>query len=76
MGEETENRPRAGGAVSGSGLRWPAEGLFASATGVPKHSEHLDVPEKIDGSPLMIGQPAPTRGAEEVRQVVRIRVEG
>jgi len=36
----------------------------------------LDILEKIDGSPLMIGQPAPTRGAEEVRQVVRIGVEG
>jgi glyoxylase-like metal-dependent hydrolase (beta-lactamase superfamily II) len=34
----------------------------------------LDILEKIDGSPLMIGQPAPTRRADEPRQVVRIEV--
>ncbi len=33
---------------------------------------NLDILEKMDGSPLMVGRPAPVRGAGEARRTVRV----
>lgn len=37
---------------------------------------HLDILEKVDGSPIMMGKPAPLRDPKEAPQVVRVPLEG